>query len=240
MSAKYIPIKQCVAMFLDQYGKSDGDRDKAWVMAFRGLENMYYNTTAEPKTVRVIVQPNKVAYFPPDYVVWVKIGIENNNGEISTLKINNSLTTFRDTNPNRLSSLNAQINDGWGGNVNAPYFNYFNNGQFQTFFGTGSAGVITFGECRVDEKNNVIVLPPTFPYDSLLLEYVSCPEKDEDYLVDVRLREAVITFIAWKFKLDTRENFYAAQVEARRMIRPLKMQTFEQVIRENERMTLKV
>jgi hypothetical protein len=240
MSAKYIPIKEVVAEFLDQYDKSEGDFDKAFVMAWRGYENMHYNTTAEPKTVRLPVQANKIVYVPADYVAWVKIGILNNNGEISTLKVNNSLTTFRDLHSNRLSLLSADINDGWIGNMNAPYFNYFNNGLYQTFYGAGNAGVVTFGDCRVDEENNVIVLDPNFGYSSIMFEYISSPKKDSDYLVDVRLREALIAFIAWKFKLDSRENFYAAQVEARRMIKPFKMQTFEQVIRENERMTLKV
>lgn len=240
MSAKYITIKEVVSEFLDQYGKSIGDFDSAFIMAWRGLENMHYNTTAEPKTVRLPVAANKVVYFPADYVAWVKIGLLNNNGEVSTLKINNSLTTFRDNNPNRLTQLNADINDGWTGNMNAPYFNYFNNGVYQTFYGTGDAGVITFGDCRVDEENNVIVLSPNFSYPDIIVEYISSPKKCGDYMVDVRLREALITFIAWKFKLDTRESFYAAQVEARRMIKPLKLQSFEQVIRENERMTLKV
>jgi hypothetical protein len=240
MSAKYVPIKECVAFFLDQYNKSDGDRDKAWLMAFRGLSLLHYNISAEPKTLRLPVEPSKVVYFPADYVSWVKIGILNNNGEVSTLKVNNALTTFRDNNPNRLSDLTADISDGWAGNVNAPYFNYFNNGLFQTFYGTGQAGLVSFGECRIDEKNNVIVLNPQFPYSSIIFEYISSPEKDQDYVVDVRLREAIITFIAWKFNLDSRQNFYAAAVEARRMIKPVKMQSFQQVIRENERMTLKV
>lgn len=239
MSAKYIPIKEVVSEFLDQYDKSIGDFDKAFIMAYRGLENMHYNTTAEPKTVRLPVESSKVVYFPADYVAWVKIGVLNSTGEVSTLKINNALTTFRDNNPNRLTALNADVDDGWIGNVNAPYFNYFNNGLYQTFYGTGNAGLIQFGSCRVDEQNNVVVLDTQFQYTSIIFEYISSPKKDTDYLVDVRLREALITFIAWKFGLDRRENFYAAQVEARRMIKPFKMQSFEQVIRENERMTLK-
>lgn len=240
MSDKYIPIRECIGMFLDQYDKSDGDRDKAWIMAFRGLELMHYNITAEPKTVRLPVQANKTVYFPADCTSWVKIGIENNNGELNTLKINNSLTTFRDTNPNRLTQLTPNINDGWTGNINAPYFNYFNNGMYTTMYGTGNAGLVTFGDCRIDEENNVIVLSPNFQYSDILFEYISAPMKDQDYMVDRRLREAIITFIAWKFKLDTRQNFYAAADEARRMIKPIHMQSFEQTIRENQRMTLKL
>src|SRR5882757_5238069 len=116
MSARYESIQRVVAYFLDQYDKSSGDQDKAYILAFRGLENMHYNISAEPKTVRLPVQANQTVVFPPDYVSWVKIGILNNNGEVSTLKVNNALTTFRDLNPNRLSLLTPDINDGWIGN----------------------------------------------------------------------------------------------------------------------------
>lgn len=240
MSAKYEPLKSVIAMFLDQYQKSSGDEDRYWVIGFRGLSIMHYNISAEPKTVRLPIEANQTVSFPADYVSWVKIGLLNNNGEVSTIKVNNALTTFRDNNPNRLSLLTPDLNDGWVGNVNAPYFNYFNNGVYQTFFGVGQAGLIQFGQCRIDEKNNIIILDPTFPYSSIILEYISSPERDTDYQVDVRLREALISFIAWKANLDSRQNFYAALLEARRIIKPIKMQSFNEVIRENQRMTIKL
>lgn len=240
MSAKYESLKSVVAYFCDQYDRSDGDQDKFWILGLRGLENMHYNISAEPKTVRLPVDANQTVRFPADYVDWVKIGLLNNQGEVSTLKINNALTTFRDNNPNRLALLTPDINNGWVGNFNAPYLNYYNDGLYETFYGIGQSGLIQYGECRVDEKNNVVVLSPTFQYSSIIFEYISCPERDMDYLVDRRLREALIAFIAWKCKLDTRENFYGAQIEARRMIQPVEMQSFNETIRRNERFTLKI
>lgn len=239
MSAKYEPIKATVSFFMDQYIKSDGDQDLYYLLAYRGLENMHYNISAEPKTVRLPVSANQTVDFPADYVDWVKIGILNNNGEISTLKINNALTTFRDNNPNRLSQLTPDITDGWINNQNAPYINFFDNGMYQTLFGIGG-GLVTYGDCRVDENNNIVVLSPNFKYDSILFEYISSPKRDNDYLVDVRLREALIAFIAWKCNLDSRQNFYAAQIEARRMIKPIKLQSFQETIRLNEKMTINV
>lgn len=238
MSAKYESIQAVVSYFLDQYDKSIGDQDKAYLMAYRGLSNMHYNTIAEPKTVRLPVNANQTVYLPADYTAWVKIGILNNNGEVSVLRVNNALTTFRDDNANRLSLLTADVNDGWIGNRDAPFLNYFNNGIYAPLYGIGG-GLVTFGDCRVDEKNNIIVLGTTFRYPHVILEYISCPEKDQEYMVDVRLREALVAFIAWKFNLDSRQNFYAAQVEARRMINPIKMQSFEQVIRENQKFCIK-
>lgn len=241
MSAKYEPIQTVVAFYLDQYDKSGGDQDKCYLLAYRGLENMHYNISAEPKTVRLpVLQNTDTAVLPADYVSWVKIGLLNNVGEISTLKINNALTTFRDNNPNRLSLLTPDLNDSWAGNIDAPYLNYYNNGTFQTLFGAGQAGLVQYGSCRVDEVNNIIILPPNFEYSQLLFEYISSPQRDTDYLVDVRLREALIAWIAWKCKMDTRENYYAALTEANRIIKPIKMQSFQETIRRNERFILKL
>jgi len=239
MTAKYITLREIIAMFCDQYDKSIGDFDKYWIMGFRGLEDMHFNISAEPKTVRLPINGNNTVTLPADYVAWVKIGIMDNLGQVSTLRINNSLTTFRDNNPNRLDLLTADVNSGWGGsNLNMPFLNYYYNGVYTPLFGIGG-GLIQFGECRVDEKNNVIVLPTDYRFDSLLLEYISCPERDDDYMVDRRLREPLITFIAWKLKLDTDTNYYARLVEARRKITPVHLQTFNQIIRENQKFCLK-
>lgn len=239
MTAKYITLREVIAMFCDQYDKSIGDFDKYWIMGFRGLEDMHFNISAEPKTVRLPINGNNTVTLPADYVAWVKIGIMDNLGQVSTLRINNSLTTFRDNNPNRLDLLTADVNSGWGGsNLNMPFLNFYYNGVNTPLFGIGG-GLIQFGECRVNEKNNVIVLPSDYRFDSLLLEYISCPERDDDYMVDRRLREPLITFIAWKLKLDTDTNYYARLVEARRKITPVHLQTFNQIIRENQKFCLK-
>lgn len=239
MSAKYISIKEVVAEALDECDKSIGDFDKAWLFAYRGLEDMHYNITAEPKTVRLPVNGNKTVTIPADYVSWVKIGLVNNLGEVSTLRINNSLTTFRDNNPNRLELLTADVDSGWSGNNSVtPFINYYNNGSYTPLFGIGNA-LIQFGECRVDEKNNVIVLPPDYKYDDLLLEYISCPERDDDYKVDRRLREPLIAFIAWKFKMGTDTSYYARLTESRRKIKPIHLQYFNQIIREGGKFCLK-
>ncbi len=239
MSAKYITLKEVVAEFLDQYEKSNADFDMAWIIAFRGLENMHFNVSAEPKTVRLVINGNMTATLPPDYVKWTKIGLINQNGEVSTLRIDNALTTFRDTHPNRLELITADVNNGWIGSLeSSPFLNYYQDGLYTPLFGIGG-GLIQFGECRVDEANNIIVLPPNYRFDNVLLEYISCPTRDDDYKVDRRLREALITFIAWKFRLDTDTNYYARLTEARRLLHPVNLQYFSQIIREGGKFCLK-
>jgi len=166
---------------------------------------------------------------------WTKIGIMTDNGQISTLKINNALSTLKDTNPNRVSHLEADINSNVNLLINSPYyFNYNYNGIYQTLFGVGG-GLIQYGECRVDEKNRVIILPTDFKYDSILIEYLSAPEKDSDYQIQTVLQEAIIAFIAWKFKFTDRTPFYAAAVEGRRALpgKKVTLQRVNQVIRES-------
>lgn len=240
MSAKYISLKECVSFFLEEHDKSMGDFKKAWRFAFRGMDQLNYQISDEPKTVRLPVGGNKTVPFPSDYRRWIKIGILNNLGQVSTLKINNALTTFKDVNPNRLNQLTGDINDSIPFlTSNAFFLNYFYNGSYMPLFGV-QGGLIQYGECRVDETNNVIILPQDFQYDSIILEYMSCPQMDGDYQILDSMKEAVIAFIAWKMKLGPRAEFYAAAIEARRTLpgKRVTLQEINQIIREATGMKL--
>lgn len=238
---QYESLKTIVAYTLDANNKSMKDFDKAWILGFRGLDDIGYNFAAEPKSVRLPVLGNKTVPLPADYRAWSKIGVLNNNGEVASLKVNNGLSIFRDNNPNRLSDLTPDVNDLLPSLISTPFFlNYYYNGIFQSLFGVGG-GLIQYGECRVDEKNQVIVLGLDFPYDSIILEYISVPQNDTDYMVDVALREAVIAFIEWKMKLGTEQDYYARCVEARRRLpgKRANLQNINQIIREAHGMKLK-
>jgi hypothetical protein len=239
-AAQYIGLKECVSMFLDETDKSNGDFEKAWVLAFRGMDKLKYSIADEPKSVRLPLGGNKTVPFPSDYRRWSKIGILNSNGEVSTLKINNALTTFKDNNPNRLSQINGDINDGLPFLTSNPfYLNYFYNGSYMPLFGVGG-GLIQFGEVKVDETNKVFIFPPDFKYDSIILEYMSCPQMDGDYQILDSMKEPVIAFIKWKMKLGPREEFYAEAIDARRTLpgKRVNLQTINQVIRESNGMKL--
>ena len=157
-----------------------------------------------------------------------------------TLRVNNSLTTFKDNNPNRLTLLTPDVTDSLGtGTLANAYLNYWNGEGYTPMFGIGY-GIQNFGECRIDETNDLIVLGTTFAYDSVLFEYISCPEKDPDYKVDRRLRLSLIAYLEWEFKLGTDTNFYGRLTESRRMITPFNLQTFRQVISEQNKFCLKM
>lgn len=232
--SKYVPLSRIVAFILDECDKSIGDRDKVWVLCFRGLIDMYFDISAEPITLRLPISGNLTVTFPSDYLSWVKIGILNDKGEVSTLKINNSLTTYKDTNPNRISKLTADITDAIPLLANNPfYLNYYNSNQYSPLFGVGG-GLMQYGGCRVDEKNNVIILDTDFKYDSIILEYISSPEKNGDYQVETYAQEAIIAFVKWKLKLGPRQEYIAAKIDARRRApgKKVSLQRVNQILRE--------
>lgn len=238
---QYVPLKQIVSYCLDENDQSIGTFDKYWILGFRALIDLLFDITAHPITVRLPVGGNKTVPFPSDYISWTKIGILNNHGEVSTLKINNALTTYKDTNPNRIEKLTSDITDAFPSILNNPfYLNYFYNNTYQPLFGVGG-GLIQYGSCTVDDENNLIVLEPDFKYDSIILEYISSPEKNGDYQILTACQEAVIAFIKWKSKQGSRDEYYAAKIEARRRMpkKKVHLQSINAVLRESEAQKLR-
>lgn len=232
---KYVPLRTVVSMFLDQVNWGMEEFDRAWIMAFRGLAKVNYSFSALPKTVRLPVNANKTIDIPPDFLMWSKIGVMDELGRLNSLRINNSISTLRDDNPNRLNYLTTDINTSVGDLFTAPFFfNFYNNGIFYNMFFGVQGGLLTYGECRFDEKNRVIIVNHDFKYNEVLLEYVSAPERDGDYVIDSILQECIIAFMAWQFKKDTRDNFYGCCVEARRSMpgKRVELSKINEVIRQ--------
>lgn len=238
---QYTSLKSVVSMALDQVDKSIADFDKCWVLGLRGLTELEFDVSGQPETVQVIVEANKIAYFPKGMLSWSKIGLMNDNGDLNTLRINNAISTYGDNSPNRLEMITSQVNTSVGDLITLPYFtNYYYNGGCYQLYGVGG-GLVTYGECKVDEKNRVIIFPPDFNYASVFVEGIMMPTKDNDYQVLTCMREAIIEWILWKLKLGTRQDFYAAAVAGRRRL-PKKrfvLQSFNEVIRASESMKLR-
>jgi hypothetical protein len=237
----YTSLRTIVSYSLDELMKSSGDEDMLWILGLRGYTMITRDFAGQPRTVRLPVLGNKTVPFPAGCLSWSKIGLLDNEGQINTLRINTALTTFRDNNPNRLSNLTPDINDSIGEVALVPYYsNYYYGGSVYQLYGVGN-GVITYGECNVDEENRVVMLPPHFKYDAIMFEYISLPETDSDYQVPTNLQEAIIAFIKWKLKLISRQEFYAECTAARRIMPKKKviLQTLNQVIRESDGFKLK-
>lgn len=236
-----VPLLRIVDYALDELKKSDGDRDRYWVLAFRCLVELLFDIAAQAITLRLPVNPNMTVDFPPGCISWTKIGILNNNGEISTLKINNALTSWKDLNPNRIVDLTPDITDSLPTLIQSPfYLNYFYDGVYQPLFGVGG-GLIQYGDMRVDEENRVVILQPDFKYPQILFECIYSPQKDSDYKVPTALQECIIAYIKWKDKQGTREEYIAEKINARRRMphKKVHLQSINQVIRESETMKLR-
>lgn len=233
---KYVPLKTIVSYALDETKQSIGSFDEYWVLAFRALVDMLFDIMAEAITIRIPLLSNKTVQFPADYISWTKIGILNENGELSTLKVNNALTTFKDSSPNRLDRINGDINDAAPLLLGSPfYLNYYYNNTYQPLFGVGG-GLIQYGDCKVDDENGLIIFSPDFRFNSIVLEYISSPQKNGDYTVPIIAQEAIIAFIKWKSKIGTREEYYGELTKARRRMpkKKFNLQQINQVLRESE------
>jgi hypothetical protein len=237
---RYTPLMRICAYFVDQYNKQGlFDMDRVWLLGLRALTELNFDIAASPKTVRLPVTAQKTVLFPADYISWSKIGILDANGQISTLKINNAFTTYAANSPDRVEKIDdSQINDSVTLSGAPIFSNYYYDNACYNLFGVGG-GLVQYGECRIDEKNGLVLLPPDFAFDSVLFEYISCPERDVDYQVQTCLQESIIAFIEAKLKLNSMENFYAEATKSRRRLKPVTLQYFNQVIRESEAMKLR-
>lgn len=237
----YTPLSTIISYFLDANNKSDGDSDQAWLIGLRALTDLNYEFAGQVITVRLPKNANQTCSFPAGVLSWTKVGLLNENGQTVTIKVNNSFTKWRDLNPNRLELLTPDINNSIGALTATPLFlNYYYNGNYINLFGVNN-GLIQYGECRVDEENRVIILSPHFRYDHVMFEYLSAPQKQEDYMVPTALQEAVIAFIEWKLKLAPRDMYIAAKTEARRRMpnKKVTLQQISQVVRESDSMKLR-
>lgn len=238
---KYTPMKRIVAYWLDENNKSEGDFDRAWIMAFRAWVKIGLQMAFEPTTFRIPVNTgNMTVPLPAGYLNWTKIGVINGSGEVSALKINTSLTFWRDNNPNRLTNISPDVPDlDVSMYLQSPFFyNYYFGSVYSPYFGIGG-GLVQYSDVRVDEVNNVIVLDPQYPFPDILLECLVSPQMNNDYQIQTCCQEAVISFLNWKFKLGSRADFYSELIEARRNLKPITLQEIQQAIRENHKYALK-
>jgi len=58
-------------------------------------------------------------------------------------------------------------------------------------------------------------------------------------LVQTVCQEAVISFISWKMKTGSEQDYCSRLIETRRKLKPVTLQEIEQAIRENQKYSLK-
>ena len=249
---KYIKLRDVVNYYIDEARLTSKEFRRLWVLAFRGLQEIGMDVSWSPKMDLLDVNDNKTVTLPDDYIQWVRVGIFNSVGEIATLRVNEQLTTYRDTIPSRLDDITSPL----GADINYlqyPYwYGYWDEQGYEHYFGAGS-GMVQAGECRVDAANNVVVLDPQFGYNQVVLEYISSPIMDDDYAIDMLTQEAMIAWLRWKDiqsmpainranvseKTMREREYYNQKRMARKRIKPFRLQVSEQYYREAQTLGVK-
>lgn len=243
-----VKLSECVTMYIDESKQTTKEFRRLWALAFRGLTDIGLDVSWTPKTTLIDVNDNLTANVPTDFIDWVRIGVFNSSGEIATLRINEQLTTYRDKVSSRLSDIGAEDAD----LLNFNLFALNNDSIYQHAFGAGS-GLIQAGECKFDLSNNIIVLDPKFSYSQIVLEYISSPMLDDDYYVDLKCQEALISWLRFKDiqslpsnrmvniseKQFRQREYFLQKKLARKRVKPFRLQVSEQYSRESQRLAVK-
>jgi hypothetical protein len=255
--SKFIPLKQIVFSYSEAAKKSDAEFIRLWRIAFRGFKQMGINAFWAAKQIAIPVNPNLTVTLPDDYLQWIRIGNFNDNGELKILNVNNSLSTFGDTSSDRLNKIASQVA------TLEPFLLGQTDFEFPTVndttssydyaeFGIGSR-LLTSGSCKVDDRNRLILLDINYPYDHIVLEYISSPEQDNDYEVPYEFEEAIIAWLAWQDKIYVRamskgdavdkqilaQNFKNQVLLAKKTFKPVRIMEIELYFREAERYCIK-
>lgn len=248
-TARYVSIDKVVNEYISEANLTDSQFLRLWNLAVRGLELMNYSFAAQPISRKLGILPNKIVELPGDYVDWCKIGVTNDLGEIAALKVNEGLSSYAATETDRLSQNEAVYNTE---KYNLVFQNYNLDGTYVNLFGV-NGGMDRVGECKVLNEDGVIVLNPDYAYDHIILEYIPSPVANSDYLMPVLLQEALISWLRWKDRqslpagrrsnlgqrqLD-RKDYFADLKTGKRMMKRFRIEEANEVIRLNNRLSLK-
>jgi hypothetical protein len=109
------------------------------------------------------------------------------------------------------------------------------------------------GQFGIDEEKGIIFLDNNFPYEYVILEYLSSPRDDEEYKVPIIIKEALISWIAWKdheykpmgrrfqemSKEQRRINYVREKKKAKFRINPVRLWEINDIIRGGEVLAVK-
>lgn len=258
-----VPIRKIVSQYLNSSDRSDHEFVRLYNIAVRACENEFQlDICGQFLTVLLDVNPNKTVQLPIGYVNFSKVGIVNQIGEFVCLKRNDQLSNYhaiyydqanRNTGVPTINSFsNPFLPAGNTGYNYAYWYNFWQLGTSFNLYGLPS-GTATIGTYKIDIGANVIILDPCFNYPQVLLEYLSdgYNETDEDYMIDSRCAEAMLSWIRWQGSIDqpkkyspslvaTYERQYYNQKRLARMrMNPFNLAEMNDIIRRSTNLTAK-
>ena len=250
-TARWVTLEEVVKEYVSQAELNMAHYRRLWNIAFRGLEDMSFNIYQTPKTAKLPVMSNKTVRLPGDYVSYAKIGVLNSEGEVATLSKNPNMTFYGQELSNR-TTINTDAPVDPTNIRDFVYLNYDNNGELFNLQGLGSF-MMSAGQFNVNEDDGIIILDNNFPYEYIILEYVSSPREDEEYKVPIIVKEALISWIAWKDheykpmgrryqemgKEQRRVNYVREKKKAKLRINPVRLWEANDIIRAGEVLAVK-
>lgn len=202
---RYVYLKDIINLYNEASKKSDAEFIRLWRIAFRGFVQMGLNAFWDVKEVVLPINPNQTVTLPDDYLKYIRVGTYNSNGEFQILNINNQLGNFGDLSSDRITKVQAQVSaisnylltDAYLNSIDLGVsYDYFN----ENYYGIGSR-LLTPGDCKVDEKNRVIILGVNVNLGNVALQYIYSPEQSLDYQIPIEFQEAMIAWLNWQDKI---------------------------------------
>lgn len=220
------PLDELVNMYLDQEEAPDSLHRRITTLGIRALRHIYKHATGANLTVELAVLPNKTAMFPCDCLNALEVSVMGNNGNLSPLTEDRSLSSGDLASAGR-TEVERQVPDT---NINSDLY-FSNNGGIYPFLYTqmGVGARSDLGFYKFDLDSRLIIFDFRFSFETVWLEYVPMMSFDGKYYVNPFFEEAVISFIGWKDKRNSisdrnqeKINFDNEMRIGRRSLNPLK------------------
>lgn len=196
-TAKWVPLSEVIYQYLDQSKQTNAEYRRLWTIGVRGVEEMGMDVFSTTKTVKLQVSSNKTVELPSDYIGFSKVGVFNAQGEVSTLKRNRNLTSYKINQSDRTDSNTDNTTGNTYRLQDLAYVNYFDGARYVNIFGAGAV-LNSAGTFDIDEEQGILYLDNEYGHSYVVLEYLSSPADDVDYKIPVQVREAVLAYVAWK------------------------------------------
>jgi hypothetical protein len=251
-TAMWIGLAEVIYQYIDQAKLTSAEFRRLWTIGVRGVEEVGMDVHMTPKTEKLMVNPNNTVNLPSDYFGFSKVGVFNADGEVATLRRNTNLTAYKIDSSDRLSKNTDDTALDTYRLQDMAYVNYFDGARYVNIFGAGSK-LNAAGEFDISEDEGILYLDNEFSYDYVVLEYLSSPADDVDYKIPVQVKEAVLSYIAWRDiemlpsgrrvtmgdKQLRRKEFYNQKRLARLRVNPVTPWDANEVIRMGQKLVAK-
>jgi len=196
-TAQWVGLAEIIYQYIDQAKLTSAEFRRLWTIGVRGVEEIGLDVHMTPKTVKLMVNANKTVTLPSDFIAFSKVGVFNPSGEVATLRRNPDLTAYKIDQNDRLTSNTDDTQLETFRMQDLAYVNYFDGARYVNVFGAGSL-LNSAGQFDVSEDEGIMYLDNDYPYNYVVMEYLSSPADDVDYKVPFQVKEAVLSYIAWK------------------------------------------